>query len=490
MKKLSFAKGALILSAATALGKIFSAIFKIPLDRFLLHEEGMALFNSCYNTYTFFFALAQSGFPLAISQMIASSSSKKDEDTILSTSLVFLLGTFGISCAFIMLFCKQIANAASLPDSALGFCIMAPALLFCALTAVLKGFFQGKMMMFPPAVGQVCDSFARLIIGFSAAYLFLDNKIQLVSSAALFGVPTGAFLCAAVLLFSYFSLSRPLRFSFSTSVLKKLLFLAVPITVTTSLHAIFNMIDTFEVVSSLEWFSYAAPSKSFGILGRAAMLYALPVSIATAVASSVLPALAENIKLGNMKKAKSDCSLALRLSLVISLPCAAGFIAMGDDIFALLFDSSDLSSLLALIAPSSVFLSFSCVACGILQASGKTKHTLFASVVAILLKLSLTPILIKFFGINGSAAATSISYFVLLAILCACILNLKTFTLPISDFVLKPAICTFCCFIVAKICSEMFSSPIAIALAALVYIPSIFITRFITKNELKQIFGG
>ncbi|MBQ7876219.1 MAG: oligosaccharide flippase family protein [Clostridia bacterium] len=490
MKKQSFVKGAFLLAVATGLGKIFSAVFKIPLDRFFLHEDGMAVFNSVYNTYMFFFAAATAGFPLAISRLVASSKSREEEDTILSTALIFMTVTFGSACALIMIFSEHIAGSTGIHASAFGFRIMAPALLFCAVTAAFKGFFQGKRFMFPPALSQVSDSFGRLLAGFGVAFLLLGKSVSTVSAGALTGVPFGAFLSALILGISFKKLQRHFHVVFSGKVLKTLLFLAIPITITTSLHAIFNMVDTVTVVPTLKYFNFASAQSAFGRLGRSAMLYALPVSIATAVASSALPAVAENIKNQDKNALMRDTSLSLRLAMAISLPCMAGFIAIPDGIFTLLFDSADNALTLALIAPSAVFSSVSCVIASILQGMGKTKATVVAAVCSILTKIILTPALISVWGINGSAIATSIAYFVFMAMLIISTIRLQSFDFSIKAFILKPLVCTALCFIAATVSSMYFSAPVAICIAALAYVPAVIMSHFISYDEIKQIFAG
>lgn len=490
MKKNTFAKGAFILAAATALGKAFSAVFKIPLDKFFLHEEGMALFNGVYNTYMFFFAVAQSGVPPAISGLIASSKTKEEEDKILSTALLFMLILFGASGLLLFLFSDAFASLVSLPESAPGFRIIAPALLFCAVTAVFKGFFQGKMAMLPSAVAQVCDSFCRLTVGFSAACLLMGESLPRVASGALSGVPAGAFLCASVLLFSFFKLKRPIRFSFSQSTLLSILRLALPITVTASLYAVFNMIDTVGTVSLLTYFKMPDPTASFGILGRAAMLYVLPVSIVTSLSSSIIPAISESVKDERRARLSEDASLCVRLTLFVSVPCVAGFAAVPDGIFDLLFSSSAHPEVLTLIAPSVLFSGVASSLAGILQALGKTKKTLVAAVLAILSKLVLNPVFIKLFGIAGAAVSTSASYLLFMLILIFTVAKLKIFPFSLKTFVIKPLFCALACFIAAKTAFVHTNIFFAIALAAAVYIPCAVCLKVVSKDEIKQIFVG
>ena len=489
MKKQSFAKGAALLAVATGLGKILSAIFKIPLDRLFLHADGMAIFNSAYNFYMLFFSVATAGIPMAISSLVASARDDEEERSILSTSLIFIQGILFAAGLLIFIFADTIANWTGLESAAIAFRVMAPALCFCGFTASFKGFFQGKRIMTPSAISQVCDSFGRLILGFSLVFVLSSQPLHIKASGAIAGVPFGALLSAGILVGTFVLTKNRFRFSFSWKILKNILLLAVPITLTSSLHAVFNMADTLSVVPTLEPVLSNAPT-AFGCLTRSQTLYALPVSIATAVSTSILPAVSENIKNKNFETVNYESNFALRLALIVSVPCCAGFIAISPNIFNLLYNDSTYHSTLMFIAPSAVLLSAGTVLSCILQGMKKSGLTVIAAVIAILSKMILNPILLSFLKINGAAVSTSVSYLIFV-LFCVFFTHKST---PVrfraKSVLLKPLVCGLLCFATAFWAIKVSCAEISIVLAALVYVPSIFITRLITKEELKQIFGG
>ena len=75
MKKQSFLTGAVILMIANGISKILGAVFKIPLT-YLLHENGMSIFNISFEVYIMFLSFIISGLPFAISKLVAESSSR------------------------------------------------------------------------------------------------------------------------------------------------------------------------------------------------------------------------------------------------------------------------------------------------------------------------------------------------------------------------------------------------------------------------------
>lgn len=487
MKKQSFVKGAAFLAAAIALGKIFSAIFKIPLDRVFLHAEGMAVFNSAYNIYMLFFSVTTAGIPMAVSSLIASAENRDDENAVLSTSLIFTEGVLCIAFAFIFIFADFMAHLTGIELSALSFRAMAPALLFCGITASFRGYFQGKRDMRIPALSQVLDSFGKLFFGFLTAFILFSYPVHIISGGAMAGIPLGAMLSALLLLIAFIKTKVKIKLTFSGHILKKILFLAMPITITSSLHPLFNMADTLTVVPILSK-TLPTAQAAFGHLSRAATLYALPVSVVGAVSSSILPAVSENLKNKNYKMVNYESSLAIRLAVLISAPCAAGFMAISSGILNLLYDNSSNHLALVFIAPSAVFASVGCVLACILQGMGKTKYTVFSALFACLGKVLLNPLLMHIMGVNGAATATTLSYFIFTLSLFIFSFFCSSLRFSVQDIIIKPFICAFLCFAAAALSSLYFAAPICIIIAAAVYIPSVFAVRLISLKEIKQIF--
>ncbi len=490
MKKQSFITGAFLLAVATGLGKIFSAIFKIPLDRLFLHAEGMAVFNGAYNIYMFFFAVATAGLPLAISRLIATSDTKEEEECIVSTSLIFTCLTLFAAALAIFIFAAPIAALIGMEECTPALRTMAPALIFCGITATLRGYFQGRRNMLPSALSQVLDALGKLLAGFIMAYSLLAFPLGVTAAGAISGVPFGAFLSALILILLSRRADLHINFSFSSMHLKKLLIAAIPITVTASLHTIFNLADTITVVPLLKAIGFLSPQSAFGHLSRSAMLYALPVSIATAFASSVLPAVAESTKAEDIKSVNCDSSMALRLALVISVPCAAGFMAISKGILGFLFDNNSNHLTLVFIALSAVFLSAGEVIASILQGAGKIKYSFIAATAAIGSKAAFNLLFIRLWGINGAAIATTAAYLVFLVLLLIFMTRKTTVRLPVKVHILKPLLCGLLCFVAAYASSLYLPTLPSIIIAAIVYIPAVFLTKLIKTEELNQIFSG
>ena len=99
--------GTVILIIANAISKILGAVFKIPLT-YLLHEEGMAIMNTALSVYTMILSLVISGFPLAISTLVARNHALKNHSYVRKISYVSmtLLCLIGLLVSIFLFFYK------------------------------------------------------------------------------------------------------------------------------------------------------------------------------------------------------------------------------------------------------------------------------------------------------------------------------------------------------------------------------------------------
>ena len=107
------------------------ALFKIPLDRFILHPEGMGIYNAAYTIYNWLFMLSTAGLPVAISKMVSEScavGNMKEANRIfrIAKVLMFVLGLGG---SLILFFGAELfSNLMSAPSAKLSIMTLAPSL--------------------------------------------------------------------------------------------------------------------------------------------------------------------------------------------------------------------------------------------------------------------------------------------------------------------------------------------------------------------------
>lgn len=130
MKTQTFIWGAAIIAFSHILVKAIGALFKIPLDRFILHPEGMGIYNAAYTIYNWLFMLSTAGLPVAISKMVSEScavGNMKEANRIfrIAKVLMFVLGLGG---SLILFFGAELfSNLMSAPSAKLSIMTLAQA---------------------------------------------------------------------------------------------------------------------------------------------------------------------------------------------------------------------------------------------------------------------------------------------------------------------------------------------------------------------------
>ena len=133
-----------------------------------------------------------------------------------------------------------------------------------------------------------------------------------------------------------------------------------------------------------------------GILAKMDTLVGLPVAINVAFSTALTPAIAAAIAKKDHKTASKRLSFSLFSSLIIVLPCAAGFIALAQPILNLIYPTaSDGASILMLYSISMIFIALSQTINGGLYGLNKTKTPAIALAVGALIKFILNIILIS-----------------------------------------------------------------------------------------------
>lgn len=498
MRRQSFALGAVIIAAATIVAKIFSAVFKIPLDRLILKPEGMALFNSAYSVYNWFLVIAATGLPIAVSKLIAESRARGDDraaERVAFTAQLMLCG-IGVFCSLaLFLGARLLAAAVSLPEITAVMRVMSGALIFIGISSAYRGFFQGGGDMLPTAVSQIAEGAGKLIFGLLGGFLFISRPLHITAAAAMSGVVTGAALGALSLFLFKRRQRQKGRARFCKKTAKAILLIAFPITATASVYAFINLIDAFTVMNvfSALGFSQALRKSLFGYLGRAVTLYNLPLTIINGITVSIVPAIAAATARKDAAEGERGAKAALRLTFFISAPACGAFAALAAPILGLLYNDSSHASLLALISAAVIFVPLTQVTSAILQAGGLIWRPVFNMLIGCAVKLALNLLLLPIpgIGINGAPIATSVSYFIAGALNLVLLSRTLEFKLSFSELFFRPALAAVFTGVCGGTVYRLFPSVpglfAAIAVCAGLYLPFALATKNITRADISSI---
>ncbi len=411
MSRRSFVKGALLLSAASLLCKALSAVFKIPLDKFFIGAEGIAIYQSAYSIFNWMLAVGGTGIPMAVSNLVADSG-EEDAARIRSSALVLVTGV-GIAVAgALFVFARPVARFIS-GDGAefLAIRVMAPAIVFLGVVSAYKGYFQGRGNMLPSAVSQMLDSLCKVGVGLGVCALLVPRGIGTAAAGAMAGVTAGTVCGAAALLIAgkkYISVRRAPTLGF----MGRIVMMSVPVTLGAAGFACVMLADTLTVQKILTGAGMAAgeAKAQFGYLTRAFTIYNLPATVISAVTMSVAPASAEAHRDGDGGLLRGNAVSAVRMVMFISMPCMLGAVSFHSEIMELLYKGGAHSEPLMFTGVLMLLIPFTQVISGILQATGCVWKPIALLGLTVGVKTGLNFLLVPAVGVSGAPLATVIAY--------------------------------------------------------------------------------
>lgn len=508
MKKISqsFMSSALILSVGGLLAKILGALYRIPLTN-IIGSYGMGLYQLVFPPYILFLTVAQAGVPVSLSKLVAEHNQLNNPQksrSVFVYAFAVLLCFGAIACVLMALLSDVIASAQGNPETATLYRIVAPALLFVPVTNVLKGYFQGQMNMVPSGVTTVIEQIVKLVVGLVLAVRLMPDVNKAVAGAA-FAI-TISELCSLLIMLGVF-LAHKKRRDFKLPMLvgrdfaelsREVFALAVPVALGGFAMQLSQVIDSVMVVNLL---TVSNGTEMYGLwTGPVNSMLGLPIALSSGVAVSALPGITAAFASGDSEGLARSFNSAIKLTLVIALPCALGLIALSLPILSLLYgglpaDEIRIAAvLLSCSGLSVVFLAVLQTCVSVCQAANKPYASVIIVSLAIVVKATVNLVLLPNPKINIYGAAISETMCYLFAAVCVIIylrakLRLK---IDVNACVVKPLaasmlmmLCVTLALSFAKpLVSSAFGTLLLIAVCGCVYLAAITMLKAFDRSEL------
>jgi len=370
-----------------------------------------------YPIYLSVLGIATSGFPIAISKLVSEKlalGQKEEASQIFRRALYLLGGMGGLATLFLFFLAPLYARfVAHDPRATLSLQAIAPAIFLVSLLGGYRGLFIGLQEMIPCAVSLVLEQAVRISSLLLLAALLLPRGIEWSAAGANFGAVIGAVVAFLFLL----RISRgrlppqPVSWSDFWPEARRLFAFAFPISLAGAIYSLLGFLDALIVPSRLHVAGLGREStRLYGILAGYAMPFlTLAGAVMYPLATSLIPALAEKLALGDRPSALRRWRTALRLAMLFGFPASLGLGMLSTEIPQLLFRSPEAGRPLLFLAPAMLFVSLEIVSAGALQALGKPlllfRNVALAGTVKALLSWTLTSL--PAVNVTGAALATS-----------------------------------------------------------------------------------
>lgn len=413
MKKSKFIQSTIILLIGGFLTKILGMIIKIITSR-LLGTEGIGIYMLIMPTFSLFIAIAQLGFPVAISKLVA-------EETKNNKNLVFSIIPIAILINVLILFSifissDFIANALlHEPRTKLAILCIGFVLPFISISSIIRGYFFGKEKMGPHVISNVAEDIVRMIILILGIPIVIKNGLEY---AVAFLVLSNIISELTSILILFFFLPKNFKIQKkdyipNKEILKDVFSISIPTTGSRLIGNIGYFLEPIILTSTLLWMGYDNNFiiTEYGIIsGYVLPLLLLPSFFTMAISQALIPVMSRATSHRHYRYAKDKLKQAIFFSLLIGVPMTIIFEIIPEVPLKLIYNTTEGSHYLRVLAPICLLHYIQSPLSSTLQAMGKAKDALKGTLMGIILRTSALFLFSCFkIGMWGLVIATSIN---------------------------------------------------------------------------------
>lgn len=516
-----------ILAVAGIIVRIIGMIYRIPLTA-IIGDRGNSLYDSAYSAYSIILIISSYSIPVAVSKMIAAKNSKKEyinAERIFKGSL-FYAAIVGVIAAFL---CYAFAPWLVKADAAVpALRILAPVIFFSAILGTFRGLFQGQGSMVPTSISQIFEQIMNAIVSVLAAWLLVrpflntdpeDLRPSRGAMGSTLGTAAGVLAGLVFVVFVYVlyrpRMKRKVRKGQtapvdSYSMILKTIFLTVtPMVLSATLYNVSPFIDNYMIYAVMEHLGYdqITIQSMHGIYtGKYLLMVNIPVAIANALSSAMLPNIAAAKARGDQSGILNKAQMTVKVTMIIAIPCTVGLAVLGGPVIQLIFGTSALYPELAgdLLLYGSAFVLFfalSTVTNALLQATDYLRYPVTHSIIALIIHTVLAFVLLWFFDLKvWSLMISTVAFAVVLCVLNGIVLYRKVgFRIRVWDTILIPLAAAGC---MGVMCwgsyyilhyltkSNTIGFLISFTVGIITYFVALFLFNGITEEELESVPKG
>lgn len=526
-KQTSFMKNVLMLMIAQVAIKVLGFLYRLVIINIEgFGDTGNGYYATGYQIYSLLLTLSSVGIPTVISKLVSERvaiGDHKGAHKIFKTALKTFT-TIGIIMSLGLFFgadfiAKNIINVEGVKYTLM---VLAPAIMFVAAGAVLRGYFAGLGTMKPTSVTQTLEQFLNCLLTITFVYATIGKDTAIMAAAGNLS-STIAIIIAFIYIVLFYKKQRPeiledcknqtvqMETKTTKQILKIIFAVSIPMTIGSLVAELNGTIDTLTVSNciqkafqGLEGGKAALEAKAMqlsGMVSKIETIIRLPLAINAAFCTALVPAIAASLAKKDKETAVKRLSFSFFLTIIIILPCAIGLITLAEPILKTIYPNSyEGARILQITSISMTFVALSYVINGGLYGLGKTHIPAIALAIGAGVKTVLNIILVSNPKINilGSPISSTICQGINFTICSFYLSKYIKLDLKFTKHILKPLFSASVMGVVAYgthhallgVIGNSKATILAIMIGALTYGIMIIITKTLNKEDLYMIPFG
>jgi stage V sporulation protein B len=395
-------KSTFILLIGGLFTKILGMFIKIVMTR-ILGTEGIGTYMLIIPTFSLLIALAQLGFPVAISKLVAEET-KNNKNLVFATIPISLI--INIFIIFILIFSSSFLSNNLLHESNTRYGLMCIGFVlpFISISSILRGYFFGKQKMFPHVISNIVEDVIRLIIIFLGVPIFLlkglDYAIAFIVLSNIISELTSIFILL-------FFLPKNFKIEKQDLIPNKnnlidIFSISIPTTISRLIGNIGYFFEPIILTNILLYLNYSNSfiTTEYGIInGYVLPLLLLPSFFTMAISQALIPVISKSYVTRDMDNVRRKIKQAIVFSLIVGIPITILLTVYPAFFLKLIYNTTEGVNYLKILAPIFILLYIQSPLSASLQAMGKAKIGMYGTFIGILIKTT-TLVIFTFLNIG------------------------------------------------------------------------------------------
>lgn len=508
-RKDSLVRGAMALALAGLIIKISNLMVRLPLTR-LLSSEGLGIYQMALPAFNALLHIASGGVPVAVQNLVAEHTEKGERhvaDRVLSMAVLYCLVAGGAATAILLVGAPLLARLLGDPRAVLPLVAVAPAVMLFSLDSVYRNYLQGRKVITPSATASVLEQLTKVLVTIGAAWMLMPLGKAYGAAGAALGMTGGAVVSLAYMLWTVRKVraedaDEPApRFSMPRGVGRRMLKLAWPVTLGSITLPLLNVLDVGVVQRGFLKAGYplAEATALYGAYsGIAVQVVWFPFVLTNAFANASVPTLTAAQARGDMEGVRDRVLMGLRTASLICLPIAMGAMILAMPIVQL-FGEPQAADPLRFLGPVALLGPLTWMTVAQLQALGETGAPMKNLGIAMALKLVLDALAAPIRGVDvkGVALASVVMFLVCLWLNSRTLERILDEAIPWGRLLIGPLVASLVMGggVAGLTLATWNGIPrweailIALAVAPVLYLGTLVVTRTLTRTELLAMAG-
>lgn len=411
MGKDNFVKNSFLLTASNITTGMLGFIFSIYLSK-LIGPEGIGLYNLVMPIYNLFICLMTAGIIASISQVSAVYTAKGEYNNItktIKTVAIFNI-IWSVVIGVIVFFLAPFISKYGVNDirTVNAIRVTCPAMVFIALSNILKGYFYGISKITVPSFIDILEKAMRIITIALLIFMFKATSVTSLVTLAYVSLAIGE-LQSLLLLYMYFKHIRNNtnvtydKTERASQLLFNVFIIAIPLCLNGFLGNIFATVSTLIVPRRLmaAGFEYSIALGMIGkFTGMALTIVTFPSIVIMSINSLIIPNLSQTISQGKYYDASIRIKKVMKIAFLLGLATTIICNIIPDSLGKMFFGRDDLSQYIRISSLCAPILFTSTTMFGILNALNKQGIILRNSLIVAAIELISLYIFIAIPSIN------------------------------------------------------------------------------------------